>query len=97
MKRVRALWTEYGGAIVAMGFAALFTAGLAVLIYASTMADTQQCADILSSARTARDSMDAKIACAQLRAETQRTIAIGVAAGTAAAAMSSQSSSQVPR
>jgi ABC-type transport system involved in cytochrome c biogenesis permease subunit len=49
-----------------------------------------QCAEIMSFARTPRDSMDASVACAKIGNDAATAIAIGSAAGAAAGVAASR-------
>ena len=77
----RKLFGIIGIAVVAM-LGLIVAAGVA-----SGRAVSAQCAEIMSAARTPRDTLDAKIACQKARDAANMRLTLGVAAGVIAGSM----------
>jgi hypothetical protein len=84
VKTLRILWWYIWSPLGVLG--GLFLIIGLCLVMSSRETD-KRCGEILSYARTTRDTLDAKIACARIRSDQETAQAIGIAGGLTAGAI----------
>lgn len=84
---------EIGCGVALLAGIALSVAMIIFALVSGDKADAARCAEILSYARTTRDTMEVKLRCEAFRVERERTTAISVGAGMAAGAIAGSAAS----